>query len=132
MHCSDYTYDRQVSSQPRNTTLSFEKASHVAADDKTRRCGNFRRLRRAQHTGYLADNTKTVVNLREISLEDAPYAVPTVLSMKDILSGLPEIRQESVLILKISISPRMSCSETKRVFFEYLRSNDELTVLLAD
>jgi hypothetical protein len=102
----------------------------------------------------LDDNRKPVVNLSDVTLEDAAYSAlgkglnyavaHAVLPIEDFLSGeekavgaLPEkaaeeVRQETVRILKASRKPEDNLSGAERRTLRTQRTNADLTALPAD
>jgi hypothetical protein len=102
----------------------------------------------------LADNRKTVVTMSDVPLEEAAYVAlgkglnyavaPVVLPIEDLLIGvekavdsLPEeaakvVLQETVRILKASRKPDDNLSGAEWRALRALRTNADITVLLAD
>ncbi|XP_023703193.1 uncharacterized protein LOC111862215 [Cryptotermes secundus] len=112
-----------------------QKAVNIDDGATTRQCKKFINLHKTQHPPQLHDESKTVVNLSTVHLEEAAYSLlskglnfavaPGSIPVKDILCGVEkavmavpeetteEIRQETVRILKGSNKPKDNLTEGK-------------------
>jgi hypothetical protein len=137
----------------RRNRITTQKAVSTGDDARARQCRKFINLHKAQIPPHPQD-TKTMVNLSGVPLEEAAYSAlskslifavaPGSIPVKNILCGvenaimaLPEetaeeIRQETVRILKGSKKPKDNLTGTERRALRALKSNKTLTVLPAD
>ena len=132
--------------------LTFNKATRLGEDCKTRQLKKFTRLHKTQHP--TKKTTDTVINLSDQKLEDGAasllqkglnFAVtPRHTPIEDILTGvekavrsLPvekaeEARQETVRIIKNSQRPRDNLTRTERAALNNLKLNTNITILPTD